>query len=104
MRTRIIFIFLVFGAIFCAPVSGQTIRTECFVRGAKVVAEHYDPVARRGVVVLSHPEGGEAEGVGLAPAERFPIQAQAKLMALEAARAVAFAKLGERLCGVSISK
>ena len=87
-----------------SSVFAQTTRTECFVRGARVVSEDYDPAARRGVVVLSHPEVGEVEGVSLAPADRFPIQMQAQLMALEAAKAVAYGKIAERLCGVSVSK
>ena len=82
----------------------QTTQTQCFIRGARVVSENYDPAARRGVVVLSHPEVGEVEGVSLAPADRFPIQMQAQLMALEAAKAVAYGKIAERLCGVSVSK
>jgi len=100
------FVFVLFIAVFSFSGSAvaQTTSTQCIVRGAEVVAQSYDPVTRTGKVVLSHPQAGEVVGEALAPADRFPTQAQARLMALEGAKTVAYGKLAERLCGVSVTK
>jgi len=90
--------------ILSGPVAAQTTSTQCIVRGAEVVAQSYDPVTRTAVVTLSHPQAGEVTGQALAPADRFPTQAQARPMALEGAKTVAYGKLAERLCGVSVTK
>lgn len=94
---------LFLGAAVCGAQSVTT-ETKCFIRGARVVSEQYDPAARKGTVILSHPQGGEVEGIGFAPVDRFPIQMQARLMALAAAETVAYGKLAERLCGVSVKQ
>ena len=102
-------VFLVLAAAVALSSGGTmaqttSTQTQCLVRGAQIVAETYDPDTRTGTVKLSHPQVGEVEGTALAPVDRFPIQAQARLMALGGAKTVAYGKLAERLCGVSVQK
>lgn len=90
--------------VSASSVAAQTTKTECFVRGAQIMSESYDSATRIGQVTLFHPQAGQVIGQAVAPADRFPNPAQAQLMALAGAKTVAYGKLAERLCGVSVQK
>ena len=99
--------FVVIGIVFVcngALAQSTTTTTQCAIQDAKVVEVVYYPEKRSAIVVLYHPQGGKVTGVGLAPADRFPTQLEARLAATRAAKDEAYVQLAERLCGVSVKK